>query len=307
MKKVIVTGANGFIGSLLIKKMIAHHIFVIAISRSFSEDRLPKSSLIARVESDLSDLEWLKEKIPQGDYDAFYHFAWQGVNGKDKANPIIQMNNIRLMIDCASMAKQVGCKKFLCSGTVAEQSVNSLSHLNQTSGGMMYGVAKHCAHLMLETYCKNIGLNFVWMQFSNIYGPTNRTGNLVSYTIGELVNNQEATFGPAQQPYDFIYIEDLLEAVYRLGDCSNDRNCYFIGSGQPHILKEYLLTIGGICGKPHLIKIGKRPDDGIAYTMDMFDVVPLTECIGEYVSHTFKDGIRETLKEYVSLQESFKL
>jgi nucleoside-diphosphate-sugar epimerase len=55
------------------------------------------------------------------------------------------------------------------------------------------------------------------MQFSNIYGIGNNTGNLVSYTLGELILNKEANFGPALQPYDFIYVDDLIEAVYRLG------------------------------------------------------------------------------------------
>ena len=55
------------------------------------------------------------------------------------------------------------------------------------------------------------------MQFSNIYGVGNKTGNLVSYTLGELMAGKEAAFGPALQPYDFIYVDDLIEAVYRLG------------------------------------------------------------------------------------------
>ena len=48
MKNVIVTGANGFIGSSLIKKFISHQIKVIAIDLSFSNDRLPDSELITK-------------------------------------------------------------------------------------------------------------------------------------------------------------------------------------------------------------------------------------------------------------------
>ena len=51
----------------------------------------------------------------------------------------------------------------------------------------MYGVAKHACRIILEDYCKNIAQQFVWMQFSNIYGVGNKTGNLVSYTLGDLV------------------------------------------------------------------------------------------------------------------------
>ena len=42
------------------------------------------------------------------------------------------------------------------------------------------------------------------MQFSNIYGAQNKTGNLISYTLGEILSGREALFGSASQPYDFI-------------------------------------------------------------------------------------------------------
>lgn len=296
MKNVIVTGANGFIGSSLIKKLIEKDINVVAIDVSFANSRLPQSEHITTIETSVD--KDLQEKIPCGDYDAFYHFAWRGVNGKDKAAPVIQLQNAEMAMICATTAKNIGCKKFLCAGTIAERSTESLARLDKTSGGMMYGVAKHCTHLMLETYCKNIGLDFVWMQFSNIYGPQNKTGNLVSYTLGQLTEDKEATFGPAMQPYDFIYVDDLIEAVYRLGESKTAKNCYFIGSGCPRILKDYLFEIGEQAGKRDLIKIGLREDDGIKYTMDMFDTSALTADIGNYVSKNFTEGIRETISNY---------
>ena len=63
-----------------------------------------------------------------------------------------------------------------------------------------------------------------------------KTGNLVSYTLEEILNNREATFGPALQIYDFIYIDDLINAVYRLGENETGADNYFIGSGSPKIL-----------------------------------------------------------------------
>ena len=136
------------------------------------------------------------------------------------------------------------------------------------------------------------------MQFSNIYGPQNKTGNLVSYTIGELKKGNEATFGPAQQPYDFIYVEDLIEAIYRLGERTTTHNSYFIGSGQPRILKEYLTEIGEKFGRPYLIKIDVRPDDGIVYRMDMFDTSKTVKDIGDYVTTDFSSGIKYTIENY---------
>lgn len=293
MKKVIVTGANGFIGSSLIKVLIRNGIGVVAVDISFAGNRLPESDNIVKIESGVDDT--LADKIPQGDYEAFYHLAWRGVNGSDKADPKVQLDNIRMAVDCADICKQKGIKKLLCAGTVAENATFSLPNLKLTSGGMMYGVAKHSCHLIVEDYCKNIGQDFVWMQFSNIYGVGNKTGNLVSYTLGEILSGKEATFGPAMQPYDFIYVDDLIEAVYRLGTDKTDKAFYYIGSGKPRILKDFLIKIGELAGCINLIKTGIRPDDGISYSIEMFDNTELKAAVGDYVKVPFEDGIQKTI------------
>lgn len=297
MKTVVISGAGGFVGSELTKKMIENSISVIAVSMHFN-DSFPQNELVTRVETDIHDTEQLLSVIPAGTYEAFYHLAWAGVNGPQKADPLVQLDNAKMTMSCALLAKKLGCKKFLCSGTVAEKAVESLPMLEKTSGGLVYGVAKHCTHLMLETYCKNIGLPFIWMQFSNIYGPQNKTGNLVSYTLGEILYGREATFGPAKQPYDFIYVDDLIEAVYRLGLYDTTENCYLIGSGEPRVLKDYLTEIGKKSGRPELIKIGVRPDDGIVYRFEMFDNSKLEADIGKYVERSFSENIIFTIENY---------
>ena len=308
MRKAIITGAGSFIGSALTRKLAGNGVDVVAISRHFSSDfpttDSSMNSSIKKFELEISEEQDLLNIIPHEEhdeynkYDAFYHLAWKGVNGKDKADPIVQIENIRITLNCASVAKKLGCKKFLCSGTIAEQAIDSLPELKKTSQGMLYAVAKHCAHLLLETYCKAVGQDFVWMQFANVYGPKNKTGNLVSYTIGELLAGRYATFGPALQPYDFVFIDDLIEAVYRLACCETQKNCYFIGSGEPRVLKEYLCEIGSVCNREEMIKIGIRPDDGIKYLFDMFETKSLISEIGNYVSNSFSEGIKRTIEHY---------
>lgn len=293
MKKVIVTGANGFIGSSLVKKMIDNGVEVIAVDLSFTISHLPDSNLITKIESCV-DANLVK-KLPSGEYDVFYHLAWRGVNGAEKSNPTVQLANIQMAIDCANICKKLDVKMLLCAGTVAENAIFSLHNLDVTSGGMMYGVVKHACDLVLETYCKNICLPFAWMQFSNIYGIGNKTGNLVSYTLEELMAGRIATFGPAQQPYDFIYVDDLLEAIYRLGTNKITKAFYYIGSGSPRKLADYLMRIGELAGYADKISIGVRDDDGIKYSMDMFDNSDLVSLIGEYATTPFDEGIVKTI------------
>lgn len=295
MNKVIITGANGFIGSSLVNKLVQKGVEVIALDITFDGDHIMDSPMLTKIESGIENIEELSAMVPVDDYDAFYHFAWVGVNGPAKTEPDVQVRNIQIAVKCAKWAKQLGCKKFLCSGTVAEQGLKSVANLTSVSGGMIYAAAKHSCHIFLETYCKSICLPFVWMQFSNIYGVGNMTGNLVSYTLGELMAGKEATFGPALQPYDFIYVDDLIEAVYRLGSKDTNKPFYYIGSGSPRQLKEYLIRIGELAGCADKIGLGIRPDDGIKYSMEMFDNSSLLDTIGNYVVTDFDSGINKTI------------
>ena len=296
--KVIITGANGFVGSSLVKKFIENDAEVLAVDVSFDQPKFEITEKVRTIESDLNDLDTIKNQIEIGEYKIFYNLAWKGVNGPDKANYDIQLSNIITSLKCAELAKFLGCSKYLCAGTIAERAVESLPCLEKTSGGMMYAVAKHCNRLMLENYCKCIDLNFVWMQFSNIYGPKNKTGNLISYTLNQLNQGLPATFGPAKQPYDFIYVDDLIEAVYRLGIYPTSQNEYFIGSGTPKILSDYLIKIGNLYGKPELIQIGVREDDHIKYSFEMLDTKELIDEIGDFVSGSFEELIKYTIEGF---------
>lgn len=306
MKKVIVSGAGGFVGSALINRLLCEDVHIWALERGKKATAWVDSHKITRIK-DSPDIWELKSLFDINEYDVFYDFAWQGVNGPDKAKYSVQVENIMLTLRYAELASAIGCKKFLCAGTIAERAVDSLPCIERASAGMMYGAAKKCAHTMLEAYCKSIGLDFIWMQFANIYGPRNLTGNLVSYTIDRLSKGLEASFGPAEQPYDFLYIDDLIEAVYRLGIMSTRENFYYIGSGSPRVLKEYLMDIGRAYGRKELIHIGARDDDGIRYSYEMLDSSAAEDVIGQYVTAPFEEHIVHTIKRYMEMSDGTKI
>lgn len=296
MKNVIVAGANGFLGSALIQRFINEDVHIWALSRRSTENMCANEHL-TWIEENASEKSF--DGFPRNiNVDSFYNFAWQGVNGPNKGDYVVQSNNILLTLHYAELAHRLGCKKYLCAGTIAERAVESLEALKKVPGGMMYSAAKNCSHIMLETYSKNVGLDFVWMQIPNIYGPQNKTGNLISYTIEQLQKGEPATFGPAQQPYDFLYVADLVEAIYRLGMMPTKHHFYYIGSGMPRILEEYLRAVGDIYGRPDLIHIGEREDDGTRYRYDMLDASSIFNAIGNYVSDTFENHIKYTIEHY---------
>src|SRR5690554_5718825 len=79
LKQALVTGANGFLGSHLVRHLVAHGVAVTAIDREGCNDRLPQNPLVRFVPCDLKDILQLGTKICPTKPDTFYHLAWQGV------------------------------------------------------------------------------------------------------------------------------------------------------------------------------------------------------------------------------------
>ena len=110
LKKAIVSGANGFVGSALVKELLKHNIFVIALGRNDHFDRLPKNNSLRCVSAELSNITNLKEIVLDRDIDTFYHFAWAGSAGTARADTALQLQNAQWTVDSMRAAKEIGCR-----------------------------------------------------------------------------------------------------------------------------------------------------------------------------------------------------
>ena len=298
MQKVIVTGANGFVGYWLIRELCNNNIKVTAVIKDTNENisMLSEFKGVEIVYCELAELCTLQEKIAERDYDTFYHLAWISAGGAGRADYAIQLLNVKYACDTVWVAKSLGCKKILFAGTITEKIAENILNLSGKAVNNIYGICKHMTHCLVDVECQKQGIDYVWMQFSNLYGPYSINGNIVGYTIKELLQGNEALFGPANQFYDLLYIEDLVYAAFLLGMCKTHKHTYYLGSGHTRLLSAFLKDIGEVCGKPELIKIGARPDDGTRYNKDWFDITPLKDDTGFSPKVPFTQGVKATIQ-----------
>ena len=298
MKKAIVTGGNGFVGYWLIRELCKNGVKVTAIIKDTNENISMLSGFegVDIVYCELAELKTLKGKIVDRGFDVFYHLAWISAGGAGRADYAVQLQNVKFACDAVGVAKELGCKKILFAGTVTEKIAENILNLSGKAVNNIYGICKHMTHCLVDVESQRQGIDYVWMQFSNLYGPYSVNGNIVGYTIKELLQGNEAKFGPANQVYDLLYIEDLVYAAYLLGNCNTRCHSYYIGSGQTQKLSEFLIKIGEECGKPELIKIGARPDDGTRYEEKWFDITSLKEDTGYEPRVPFEYGLRQTIE-----------
>ena len=120
MKRAVITGPTGAIGTALIAELISHGIEVEAVVRPDSRrtDNIPKSPLVHIVPCDLKELKTLHEKIEHAD--VFYHFGWDGTFGNSRNNAYGQLENVRYALDAVEAAAALGCTTFVGAGSQAE-------------------------------------------------------------------------------------------------------------------------------------------------------------------------------------------
>ncbi|MDE6696430.1 MAG: NAD(P)-dependent oxidoreductase [Muribaculaceae bacterium] len=301
MSRVVITGANGFVGQWLLKELQKQDVEVFAVVKDKQEDisMLKRYSNVTIIYCDLSELKALPDLINKRGFDAFYHLAWVAAGGPNRAKYDIQIKNVEYCCDAVNVAKVLESNSILFAGTISEKLVNDqIEKKKEVASNEIYAICKKFAHILTIVQGKSVGIRTIWMEFANLYGPLSINGNIVGYTIKNLLNETEANFGPADQTYDLLYIEDLVKGVSLLGSSETAQGTFYIGSGHPRKLSSYLCEIGEICGKPNLINIGARPDDGTRYDDSWFSIEKLKSIVNYNPQITFKDGIEKT-KEWI--------
>lgn len=290
MERVIVTGANGFIGRNFIRYLSEKGIEVLAVDMSQDNTTLSQLSNVHLIECTLDNLSTLEVTLSHQKFDAFYHFAWAGTTGAARADYTLQSQNAVYTCDAAILSKKLNCKKFITTGTITEKVAERILVNNNMAENLIYGLAKLYTHNLLDIVCNKNNIDYVWAKLSNIYGGDNTNGNLISYTLKEFKEGKTPRYGPCLQPYNFTYIKDVVEALYLLGSAETCQNEYFISNGECKMLKDYLETLAKEFNCS--VSIGARADDGVYYDKEWFNNDSLNN-IGFKPKYPFIDGINE--------------
>lgn len=295
MKKVLVTGANGFIGKNLINALVDRGYLVIALDVRF-DDILINNSNVVCVNVSNKTVGSLKNDIPTGEYDCFFHLAWMGTSGPARADYQIQLNNVKLACDYILLCKEIGCKRVVYASSINEMETYEYLQSDdiQPGGGYIYGTSKLAAHLMGETVAYMNGVEFVPVIITNIYGVGEKSARMVYTSITKLLKGEHCSFTAGYQTYDFIYITDAINSIIEVAEKGMAFNRYYIGSGEPKPLREFLRKMRDIVAPGAEIGLGDIPFKGIDIVYSQFDLKKVEKDTGYKNKVLFSDGIRMT-------------
>lgn len=246
MRQAIVTGGTGFIGSWLVGELLRNKVQVTMIVRDKSNitPDLYNNPSINLVESDLLDID-VSDINPDIKYDVFFHLAWGGVSAEHKNDLHVQFNNIPMSINALKLCKKIGCKLFISTGTVAEYSFcNDIMDLNaKQNPNDIYGASKVAVHYYLDVLSRQLGQAFIWTVLPSTYGEGRTDDNILTYTIRTLLAGSRPKYGNLEQLWDFLYVGEVVKALYAIAEKGKPGKVYGIGSGKFEPLRNYIVRV----------------------------------------------------------------
>jgi len=298
MDKVIITGADGFIGSYTVKYFIEQDKTVLALDIGEMPHRLKPHKYLLYMQCDISDTAAMLEKIPRGMYDTFIHFAWVGSAGTARADYNLQMKNALNTVECLKVAKEIGCHRFICAGSIMEYEVEAAIHAQGSHPGMeyIYGMGKHIAHCMCKSVAANIGIDLLWPMITNAYGVGELSPRFVNTTLLKIINGELLQFTAATQNYDFVYVTDVAKAFYLVSEKGKPFCEYMIGSGNARPLKEFIIEMLHSCTLNAVPIFGDIPFTGINIPLSTFNIAAISQDCGFKPEVSFAEGTRKTME-----------
>lgn len=296
MKKALVTGANGFVGSALVRELLANGIEVTALDRDGCNNNIPEKARF--VSHELSESAKLSEIISDRDIDVFYHFAWVGSAGAARADVNLQLDNVKWTVDCLRAAKEMGCKRFVCAGSIMEHETISAAYKqdNKPGLGYIYGSGKLVAHTICASVAADIGIDLVWAKITNAYGVGELSPRFVNTTIRKIIHGEPLEFTSGTQKYDFVYIDDVARAFRLIGENGKPFRHYLIGSSNAKPLREFVLEMKSALAPDREFKFGDVPFTGVSLSIDDYDCSLTEKDTGFKAEISFAEGVRRTME-----------
>lgn len=303
MKKVLVVGANGFLGSRLSIALSDQGYQVIAlVDKRYPYDSINGKEGIITVEFILEEIEALNDSPILSDIDTLYHFAWAGVNAQARNESEVQVQNVMFGLKVMEFANHHKIKRVIVPGSAAEVSCGNgiITGIASPAPSDMYSAAKVATRYVCQTYASQHDIELIWTLVTSIYGPGRNDNNLISYVIQTLLKGEKPSTTGLEQKWDYLYVDDLICALILIGKNGKGGKVYPIGSGEHKQMREYIEIIRDLINPSLPIGIGEIPYKNPNHIDNqIIDISELSNDTGFNAEYDFKKGIYITIQDYV--------
>jgi UDP-glucuronate decarboxylase len=256
MKKVLVTGASGFIGRYAIRLLKVYGYEVHAVSKT---SQVNENCFWHH--HDLFDFDSMYNLTKNIGATHLLHLAWD-VSPGIYVNSLNNFKWVTASMNLIEAFHRFGGERIVIAGTCAEydwsqgvlrENVTPLSYENP------YCTSKNALQHLVRIYAKTVGMSFAWGRIFWLYGPYENEKRLIPSAIKNLLEDKEFVCREGNSIRDFLFISDVADALVNLL-LSNVEGPVNIASGNQTRIKDILTVVGNQLNKCHLIQYGISAD-----------------------------------------------
>ncbi|QEE39061.1 MULTISPECIES: NAD(P)-dependent oxidoreductase [unclassified Methylobacterium] len=287
MRRLILTGATGFVGTHAIPALQARGFEIHALGR-----RRPPGG-VAFHPVDLLDVGAVRAAVQAIGASHLLHLAWYAEPGLYWRSPV-NLDWVAASLALVRAFREASGERAVVAGTCAEYAwgPERLSEDAVCAPATLYGVAKDGTRRILSAYADESELSFAWGRLFFLYGPGEKSGRLVSDAIRMLAAGERFATSPGHQRRDFSHVADVAGAFAALVD-SEVPGSVNIGSGTAVPVRAILERIGALTGRPNLIDFGARPLPATEPASIEADVVRLRREVGFQPRYDLDAGLED--------------
>ncbi len=308
MKRILVTGGAGFIGSEFVRLGVKKGYSIAVVDNlSYAGDLKRLKNIIDKIEfhkNSITDKKAIKNIFDKFNPDIVVHWAAESHVDRSilDATPFIDTNikGTQVLLD---ISKEKGIKKFINIST--DEVYGELGHdghfleTNALNPNSPYSVSKASADMLGRAYFRTFGLPVITVRPSNNYGPWQYPEKLIPVVILKALNNEKIpVYGKGENVREWLYVSDCAEAIFKIINKGNTGEIYNVGSGQEKKNIEVVKKILDLLGKDYgLIEFVKdRPGHDFRYSLNSNKI---RNKIGWETKVTFDSGIQKTVRWYI--------
>ena len=305
---ILVTGASGFVGGALVRRLIGEGKEVhILLRNSSSRQRLEGLDGLRIHSADLRDADRVTALVSEIKPRIIYHCAVYGGFSSQCDTAAIFDTNLSGTIHLLQACERVGFELFINTGSSSEYGIKNHPMREDDSGEPLgdYGVAK-CAATMFcrsEAILKNLPV--VTLRLFSPYGPWDDQKRFIPYLIRSLVAGEAPRLSTPRSVRDYIYIDDVLD-LYQAVTSGEiiPGDIYNAGSGRQHTIGEVAEIIHRITGGPQPVRGQEVPQRTEPETW-VADISKTEAVFGWQPSKTLGEGLLRTVEWFRGATQGF--
>jgi nucleoside-diphosphate-sugar epimerase len=297
MKRVLITGASGFVGRHCLAALAARGYEVHAVSAKAHAAAADAPVEVRWHQVDLLDAARVSSLLATVQPTHLLHCAWYAIPGK-YWTATENFCWVKASLHLLQAFAESGGRRVVGVGSCAEYDWDygycSERH-TPLRPATTYGVCKHALQLMLEALCRQVNLSGAWGRLFFLYGGHEYEQRLVASVIGSLLRGEPARCSHGHQVRDFLHVQDAASALVALLDAETVTGAVNIASGVPVTLRQVIGELAAQLGRPELIQLGALPAPAGEPHLLLADVARLRGEVGWCPQYDLSEGLAETI------------